>query len=477
MIDTAVILAAGNGTRLRGVSGGLPKPLVPLAGVPIIVRVMRAAQDAGIRRFVIVTGHQADRLRTAIAGHPALSAEITWVHNPDYASRSNGTSALAARAAVDAPFALLMGDHIFDVGTLRRLLRTPINPGECILAVDRKISQVFDLEDATKVAELDGRLEAIGKELAAYNAIDTGMFLCTPALFDALRAVQDESDGKLSDAILWLARRGSMRTFDIGKALWQDVDTPAMRREAERRLGETLRKPTDGPISRLINRRISIPISLMLARTGITPNQISAFNLLLGTAAGLLFATTSYPVLALAGILLQSASILDGCDGEVARLTLRQSVRGQWVDTITDNASYIAFLVGLGIGQYRREPTEITVWFGLVALAAVVTGLAVVYHRIHTVGKGSLLDFKIPPRDLVDAGTGRVFWIYEQLLPLIRRDVLAFGCGILALANLPALIYGLCVIGTVMFMVGAIHITSQRVQRQVAPAAAVAKKA
>lgn len=465
MIDTAVVLAAGNGTRLREVSHGLPKPLVGIAGVPIIIRVLRAAQEAGVHRFVIVTGYRADRLREEIDGHPAISAGITWVHNPEYATRSNGTSALAAEPSVRGPFALLMGDHIFDVNVLRRLLRTPINPGECVLAVDRKIDRVFDLDDATKVVDADGKLEAIGKGLSHYGAIDTGMFLCTPAVFDALRAVEHEGDGNLSDAIRWLARDGRMRTFDVGEALWQDVDTPEMRREAERRLGTSLCKPTDGPISRLLNRRISIPISLMLARTGITPNQISAFNLILGVVGGLLFATTSYPVLVLAGILVQLASILDGCDGEVARLTFRQSLRGAWIDTVIDHVSSVALLLGLVIGQFRREPTAATLWLGSIALIAAVAGLLIAYRHAHSLGRGSLHNF-IPDRRLVDPATGRVFWVYEQLYGLIRHENILLGCFVLALANLPTVIYGLWVVGSVMFMIGVMHITSVPVQRQ-----------
>jgi len=475
MIETAVILAAGNGSRLRGVSAGLPKPLVPLAGVPIIVRVMRAAQEAGIRKFVVVTGYQAEKLRAAIENQPAITANVTWVHNPEYKTRSNGTSALAAESTVDGPFVLLMADHIFEVATLRRLLRTPIGPDEVILAIDRKIDRVFDLDDATKVVDDNGKLRAIGKQLPDFNAIDTGMFLCTPALFDALRAVQDESDGSLSDAIRRIAAENRMRTFDIGDALWQDVDTPEMRREAERRLGDALRKPTDGPVSRLINRRISIPLSLFLTRTRVTPNQISVFNLLLAACGGLLFASTSYPILALGGILLQVGSILDGCDGEVARLKFQQSKNGQWMDTVTDNISYVALLVGLAIGQYRREPTSMTLWLGFVAIAAILTGLFIVYQRIHAMGKGSLLDFKIPDRSRVDPTTARIFWIYEQLLPLIRRDIFAFGCCLLALANLPSVIFSLWVLGSVGFMFGVIHITSPHVQRQLAPVPAVAK--
>jgi CDP-L-myo-inositol myo-inositolphosphotransferase len=437
---------------------------------------MRAAQEAGIRHFVIVTGYQAERLQSAIEDHQAITADVTFVNNPFYRSRSNGTSALAAAPVVDKPFALLMADHIFEVETLRRFLRTPIGPREAILAVDRKIAQVFDLDDATKVVETDGRVHAIGKEIPDYNAIDTGMFLCTPTLFEALHAVQDEGDGSLSDAVRWLSARGNMRTFDIGDAVWQDVDTPEMRREAERRLGNGLRKATDGPVSRVINRRISIPISLLLTRTAITPNQISVFNLLIASAAGLLFASTSYQMLALGGILLQLGSILDGCDGEVARLTFRQSKNGQWMDTITDNISYVVLVIGLGIGQFRREPTTLTVWLALASLAAILIGLVVIYQRIHAMGKGSLLDFKIPSRDLVDPVTGRVFWMYEQLLPLIRRDIFAFGICLLALANLPSVVFGLWVLGSVMFMLGVIHVSSERVQRQLTPSPAVVKE-
>lgn len=473
MIDTAVILAAGNGTRLRGVSRGIPKPLVKLAGVPILIRVMRLAQEAGIRRFVIVTGYEAGQIKDAINGNPAISAEVTYIHNDEYKTKSNGVSALKAREAVDGPFALLMADHIFEVETLKRLLRSPIGSDECVLAVDRKIQQVFDLDDATKVVEVDGRVVEIGKELDVYNAVDTGMFACTPALFDALEKTQSEGDGSLSDAITSLAQSGKMQTFDIRDAWWQDVDTPEMRREAEHRLARQLRKPTDGPIARLINRRVSIPISLALTRTPVTPNQISGFNLILGLAAGLAFATTDYMILVLAGIGVQFASIFDGVDGEVARLSFRGSPNGQWVDTITDNITYLALLVGIVVGQFRREPTMMTVWMGVIAFLAIVTGLIIIFQRIHSMGKGSLLDFKIPGSEHVDPVSGGAFWLYRQLLPIARRDVFAFGCMVLAFLNLPGVVFTLWVAGSVVFCIAVIHITSERVQRQLAAATVV----
>ena len=470
MIDTAVILAAGNGTRLRDVTGDLPKPLMPLAGVPILVRVMKLAQEAGIRHFVIVTGYQAESIRSTVDGHPAITADVTFVHNPEYKTRANGVSALCARPVVEGAFALLMADHIFDVDTLKRLLRQPIAGDECVLAVDRKIRSVFDLDDATKVVEQDGHVVEIGKQLESYNAVDTGMFACSGALFDALDETQEDGDSSLSAAIRALAESGRMRTFDISDASWQDVDTPQMRREAERRLGESMRKPSDGPISRMINRRISIPISLALTRTSVTPNQVSFLNLVIGVTAGLLFASTDYVLLMVAGIGVQLASILDGVDGEVARLAHRGTPNGQWIDTVTDNITYLALFAGLITGQFRREPTLLTLWMGGVAFVAILAGLVIIYQRIHSMGKGSLLDFKIPSGEQVDASTARVFWVYRQFLPLVRRDVFAFAFMLLALANLPSLIYSLWVVASVVFCTAVIHISSERVQRQLVPA-------
>jgi 1L-myo-inositol 1-phosphate cytidylyltransferase len=236
MTDTAVILAAGVGKRLKGISGKLPKPLIPLVGVPILIRVMLLAQEAGIRQFIIVTGYGADQIHNAVTEYPAITAEVSFVHNPEYATRGIGASALCSSDAVDGSFAILMGDHLFEVDTLRRLLRLPIDADQCVLAIDRKIDDVFDLDDATKVSEQDGRIVDIGKNLTDYNAIDTGMFLCTPIFFDTLKARASLGDDGISDAVLAIAAEGRMLTFDILDAYWQDVDTPAMQDAALRHL-------------------------------------------------------------------------------------------------------------------------------------------------------------------------------------------------------------------------------------------------
>ncbi len=462
MIDTAVILAAGNGTRLRGVSGELPKPLVPVAGVPLLVRIMRAAQEAGVRRFVVVTGYQADRLHDAIDGHPAISADVDWVHNPDYKTRPNGVSALAAQGKIDGPFALLMADHVFDVDVLKRLLRTDIGPRECLLATDRKISQVYDLDDATKVVEADGRVLQIGKDLPVYNAIDTGMFLCTPVLFEALDDAVENGSGGLSDGIAWLSERGSMRTWDVGDGQWQDVDTPEMRREAERRLGQTLRRPADGPIAKVLNRRISIPISLLLSRTGITPNQISYFGLALGMLAGLAMASTTYLYIAIGGALLQLMSILDGCDGELARLTFRETNSGDWMGRAFDHLSLAAFFAGLLVGQFRCDPTSLTLCMSGIAVVASLAGLVLMFQRLRTTGGRHGADFDIPDPERIGGVNGAMFRLYGLFRLLLRRDVFIFTFFLLAVAGQPGAVFGLWLTGSVASALALAHVAAAR---------------
>jgi 1L-myo-inositol 1-phosphate cytidylyltransferase len=122
---------------------------------------------------------------------------------------------------------LLMADHIFEPETARVLLRQRLAPGEVILAVDPNIDRIFDLDDATKVRRESDRIVDIGKEIAHYDALDTGMFLCSPALFDRLEAAAaKDGNCSLSDGMRQLIRERRLRALEIGEAQWQDLDTP-----------------------------------------------------------------------------------------------------------------------------------------------------------------------------------------------------------------------------------------------------------
>jgi choline kinase len=140
---------------------------------------------------------------------------------------------LAAKDELHNPFLLLMSDHIFEPKTVRRLAQRPLADGEVILAVDHNVDRVFDLDDATKVKCEADHIVDIGKDLARYDALDTGMFLCSPALFHRLESAKEDGNCSLSDGMRQLAREQNLRAFDIGDAHWQDVDSPEALAHAE----------------------------------------------------------------------------------------------------------------------------------------------------------------------------------------------------------------------------------------------------
>ena len=231
-VNECLILAAGNGSRIASVSGGVPKPLVPLRGIPLLEHIMTSCQEAGITRFVIVVGYRADFIRRWIHGRPFDGISVTIIENPEY-HKANGVSALAAKNELRNPFLLLMSDHIFEPKTAKALLQQPLANDEVILAVDHNVNGVFDLDDATKVKRDANHIVEIGKDLARYDALDTGMFLCSPALFDRLEAAKEHGNCSLSDGMRQLAREQKLRAFDIGEAHWQDVDSPEALAHAE----------------------------------------------------------------------------------------------------------------------------------------------------------------------------------------------------------------------------------------------------
>lgn len=228
----ALILAAGNGDRFQNPTGQ-SKLLQPVAGTPLILRTIHTAAAAGITSFEVVLGYDASVMRRVIEQGTPRPASVHFTFNPDW-HLENGLSALAARDRLsDGRFALLMGDHLFEAAVLARLLRMPLDAGASVLAVDSRPVPKAIADEATKVRLNGDRITAIGKDLDPWDALDTGLFVCTPALFAALDESRAAGDTTLSGGIRRLAARGAMRAADIGHAAWYDIDTAADLEAAE----------------------------------------------------------------------------------------------------------------------------------------------------------------------------------------------------------------------------------------------------
>lgn len=236
-IHTALVLAAGNGDRFHAALRR-SKLLEPILGQPLILRTLQTARDAGITRAVLVLGYEADSLRSVIERHAPDGLDVQFSYNPEW-HLENGVSVLAARQRLLASrFALLMGDHLFSAPMLTQLLREPIEADESALAIDSRPVPPAVAKEATKVRLSGSRIVAIGKDLVVYDALDTGLFVCAPSLFDALVESREAGDTTLSGGIRRLAARGLMRGVDVGDAVWHDIDTRADLAAAAARLYE-----------------------------------------------------------------------------------------------------------------------------------------------------------------------------------------------------------------------------------------------
>ena len=127
-----------------------------------------------------------------------------------------------------------MCDHLVDPDIVRALAATPHAPDGVVLAVDRDLNNpLVDLDDVTRVKTVDGLIERIGKLIDEYDCFDTGVFLCTPAVFAALDEGQAGGQDSITAAMTILARQGRAATFDVGTRLWIDVDDLTALRHAE----------------------------------------------------------------------------------------------------------------------------------------------------------------------------------------------------------------------------------------------------
>lgn len=225
-VTDAVILMAGTGSRLRSAADMIAKPLIPIADRPLISYAIDSFERVGVKTLHAVVGPNGDKLAAAVAPLVPASMRFNPISNPNW-QKQNGVSLLTVAGKVSAPFFLAMGDHLFESSILDQLIahgdRTRLN-----LATDRKINSIFDLDDAMKVQTRNNVIVAIGKNLDSYDAIDTGIFLCPEILFAYLRRALVEDDCSLADAVRLMAIDGKALAIDIGKAWWQDVDTPEM---------------------------------------------------------------------------------------------------------------------------------------------------------------------------------------------------------------------------------------------------------
>ncbi len=365
-----LIIAAGKGERLASV--GCPKPLIKLMGKPLIARIILTVHKLGINDFYVVTNSEGKQIRTYLDSFSQdKTLSITHLINREK-GKENGVSVLKAKKYLSSEdFLLLMSDHIFDKNILEILLQSERDSNQVFLAVDYKINNnaMVDLDDVTRVMVDDKeKVINIGKEIKEYNAFDTGIFLCSPLIFESLEESISNGDTTLSGGLKILAQKGKVKAVNIENACWIDIDNELALKKAENYLCQNIKKISDGPVAYYLNRPISLLLTRWLVRKKVTPNQVSVFSFILSLLGSLFFFWSGYLNLVIGGILAQISSIVDGCDGEIARLTLQESAFGGWFDAVLDRYADAALLFGLTYHILDLSWKPYYLWVGFLAL-------------------------------------------------------------------------------------------------------------
>lgn len=198
----------------------------------------------------------------------------------------------------------------------------------------------------------------------------------TPALFEAL------PPGEGSWRLVWHADHPPLlwqTTGATGQPVHEltvddgvlDVATPAARHRSAWVLLRASGKPQDHWLSRHVHRRVSRLFSYVFLRVGLTANAATALTFLVGVASAWCMAQTSHATMAVGGLLFWFASIADGIDGEMARLTLSESAVGEQLDTAVDQLTYVAGIAGVLTGWSRQGIGPV----GMLVAGTVVGGL------------------------------------------------------------------------------------------------------
>jgi 1L-myo-inositol 1-phosphate cytidylyltransferase / CDP-L-myo-inositol myo-inositolphosphotransferase len=289
------------------------------------------------------------------------------------------------------------------------------------------------IASASILAETDWleRLTAAGSEPAVWARMPNRIVMVAAAsASDAVEAL--EESGGARDLIA--VESSLARRFGPPEAIPAGVDpivveTQADVRPAERRLMQALVKDTDGFMARHVERRISLAISRLLAQTAITPNQMSLISIFVGICGGPFFLSPRASLQTVGALMFLAHSILDGCDGELARLKFEESRWGGVLDFWGDNVVHVVIFGCMAIGWSLFVGASWPLLLGAAAVLGTLGSAGFVYWRLmHVKDDGGALYTSVsaePDRPLakaLDSASRRDFIYLVLLLALFGRS-------------------------------------------------------
>jgi len=404
-------------------SHGLAAPLERVGTLPVLLRAVLGAKKAGADRVVIVidsvTGPYIQRELLKTKRLPV----VEWLElTTDKAPLANTLKQLVADT--ERSVILINSDETYHPSLHRQAAQGP-SQGDALAMVST------------------GRL--------------VGMYTLS---CDLARRIAKDCPANLTyleDLHQWLSSKCCVECEQVSDDKWHRISAPHHRRLAEKKLDRWLVKATDGVFART-NRRISIPISRELIKFPVTANAVTLFTLGVSFSAGLFFALGGYWYALVGAFLSLFSSILDGCDGEVARLKMEESDFGCWLETICDYLYYLFIFAGMTVGLTRSSGSDIyVVWGGLLLFGAIASFVSTGMSRRRLSNGTPEQYLKIWQTHAENRSSNIFIYLGRHLEFLIRRCFLPYAILVFAVFNLTNLVVILSAIGVNVVWIMALY--------------------
>ncbi len=248
-----IVLADSQSATIVNGSGRV-KSLAKVDGLPLIIRNLRTLHAAGVDEAVVVIGFESERVKEALSSYH-VGIKVIEVYNPHW-QRGDAHSVLAASQYIDGPCLLIPCSHLYPPSLVRGMLHTPAPVDSIVMAVDRRVDEVFDENECIKVRMYGELAWDVGMNLEAPDGVAPGMIRISLHLIDTLRRLVADADLSILDCLRALARRGRVRTLDVKHARWIAISSPQARQYAELLLklhGDTLETCDTGGDAILLN--------------------------------------------------------------------------------------------------------------------------------------------------------------------------------------------------------------------------------
>jgi phosphatidylglycerophosphate synthase len=398
-------------------TGGTPWFARRLLGLPIVLRLALTAQAAGARSIFLAPCAERAAMKSALRDDrlkiPVSDAELSGIGGistpPVALSIPPAPSSIPPRAEVKRPAVVI---------------RVPAN-----LVVHRAV------------------LGAVARSVEDETA-SSGASASRPSILFAERVSQVPPSSEMEAAVvfvpgesekgpIWQAARDASGPYGFSPiAVTQTTGFAA----AERALLRALRKPQDGWTSTRLNRPLSLAITRRLVGTSLRPNQVSVAILGVGLLGAYLASRGTYASLVAGATLFHAQSVLDGCDGEMSRLTFRGSHTGEWLDTVGDDLTNYGFFGGAAWGLYATTGQAMYLAVGALTVLCGVVGSGLEYRYLIKIGSGDLLKYplgigKAPGPEMAPESKSSVAKMFDAVAPLFKRDTFVFLTFLGALAG------------------------------------------